>query len=315
MARAIWSGSISFGLVNIPVKLFAALRDRDVRFHLMSGDGGCRLHRKLVCPETGREYEFNETAKGYEIAPDQYVLVTDEELEQLRPERGRTIEISDFVEIDQIDPVLFDRPYYLTPEKNGAKPYRLLLEALRESGKVAICRFMMRTKEYLAALRPIGDALCIETMRFADEVVPVDEIGGIPEEIRISERELAMADQLIESLTTTFDPESYRDDYRERVLEMIERKAEGKTIAAPKAESHSGKVIDLMEALRKSLADVGQENARATKARPAASTRGKGHGVTSRAKKSSGTKSRRRGGASGKRTATASGRTRTKRAA
>lgn len=258
MGRAIWSGSISFGLVNIPVKLYTAVRDRDVHFHTLSSDGGCRLRRKLVCPDTGREYDFDKTAKGYEVAPDQYVIVTTEELEQLRPESGRAIEIERFVALDDIDPMLFDRPYYLVPDKNGSKPYRLLLEALAQSKKVAVARIVMRTKEYLAVVRPIGDALCLETLRYADEVVSASEIEGIPEEFEVGEKELAMADQLIEHLTTAFDPKEYRDEFRERVLNLIEAKASGEELVVqePSDKGSKGKVINLMEALKRSLEGV-----------------------------------------------------------
>lgn len=275
MARAIWSGSISFGLINIPVKLFTAIRDRSIHFHMMSQDGNCRLRRKLVCPETGKEYDFDDTARGYEIAPDQYILVTDEELAALRPESGRTIDIDSFVDLDEIDPMLFDRPYYLMPEEHGAKPYQLLSQALRSSGRVAICRFVMRDQEYLAAIRPLNELLCLETMRFADEVVPSDELTEMPRNVRISPRELDMADQLIESLTTEFDPDAYHDEFREAVEGLIERKKSGKHVVAeePKEPASTGKVIDLMEALRRSLADVKRESAKPEK-RPSADSHG-----------------------------------------
>jgi DNA end-binding protein Ku len=267
MARAIWSGSISFGLVNIPVKLYTALRDRDVHFHTLSSDGRCRLRRKLVCPDTGKEFDFEKTARGYEVAPDQYVIVTDEELAQLRPEKGRAIEIERFVALDDIDPMLFDRPYYLVPDKNGSKAYRLLLEALAGSRKVAIARIVMRTKEYLAAVRPIGDALCLETLRYAEEVVAVDEIGGVPEEFEVGARELEMADQLIEHLTTAFDPKEYRDEFRERVMKLIEAKASGEDLVVqePKESAGKGKVINLMEALRQSLESAPAKSTKTTK--------------------------------------------------
>ncbi|MBC8144033.1 MAG: Ku protein [bacterium] len=258
MARAIWSGSISFGLVNIPVKLYTAVRDRDVHFHMLSSDGQCRLRRKLVCPETGKEFDFNDTAKGYEVAPDQYVIITQEELEQLRPEAGRAIDIESFVQLDDIDPILFDRPYYLVPDKNGSKPYRLLLEALARSQKVAVARIVMRTKEYLVVVRPIGDSLCLETLRYSDEVVQQDELDGIPEPFEVGERELAMADQLIDHLTTEFDAKEYQDLFRERVLQLIEAKASGEDLVVQESTDTGakGNVINLMEALKKSLEGV-----------------------------------------------------------
>jgi DNA end-binding protein Ku len=294
MGRAIWSGSISFGLVNIPVKLYTAVRDRDVHFHMLSSDGKCRLRRKLVCPESGREYDFDKTAKGYEVAPDQYVIITQEELEQLRPESGRAIEIESFVALDDIDPMLFDRPYYLVPDKNGSKPYRLLLEALSASRKVAVARIVMRTKEYLAVVRPIGDALCLETLRYADEVVAVGDVEGIPEEFEVGDRELAMADQLIEHLTTEFNPADYRDEFRERVEKLIEAKAAGEDLVVqePSDSGSKGNVINLMEALKKSLEGVAESSGAATTTKRAAA---KNAGVTTRsttaAKKSARAKS------------------------
>src|SRR2546426_4331174 len=169
MSRAMWSGSITFGLVNVPIKLFPAVQDKDVHFHMLSKDGKCRLRRKLVCPETGKEYDFKETARGYEIAPDQYVIVHDEELRNLKPEAGRHIEITDFVDLEEIDPVYYNRPYWLAPDEKGAKAYQLLLNAMLETAKVGIAKFVMRGKEYLAAIRPREGALCLEIMNFAEE--------------------------------------------------------------------------------------------------------------------------------------------------
>jgi DNA end-binding protein Ku len=279
MARAIWSGSISFGLVNIPVKLYTAVRDRDVHFNTLSSDGKCRLRRKLYCPETGKEFDYGETARGYEIAPDQYVIVTDEELEQLRPEKGRNIEIEHFVALDEVDPMLFDRPYYLVPDKKGSKPYRLLLEALDRSRKVAVARIVMRTKEYLTVVRPIKDVLCIETLRYLDEVVPVDELSDVPEHFDIGDRELAMADQLIEHLTTEFKPEEFKDEFREKVQSLIEAKAAGEELVVqePADTGKRGNVINLMEALQRSLAAVGTEesNGKEKKKKPVRSASSK----------------------------------------
>lgn len=256
MARPLWSGTISFGLVNVPVRMHSAVKDRNVRFHLMSPDGSCRLRRKLYCPETGREYDFSETSRGFEIAPDQYVLVDDEELEQLQPEQGRAIEIEDFVRLDEIDPVYFDRPYCLTPDQGGAKGYRLLAEAIGQSGRVGIARFVLRQREHLAALRTRAGVLMLSTMRYADEVVEVSETEELPEEVDVKKREREMAEQLIESMTTDFDPERYRDQYRERVRELIRERAEGEeevVVVESGDGDPGGQVIDLMEALKQSL--------------------------------------------------------------
>lgn len=270
MARPIWSGTISFGLVNIPVKLFTAARDRDVHFHMLSKDGHCRLRQKLVCPETGEEFEFKDTTRGYEIAPDDYVIVTDKELESLKPEAGRSIEIVDFVDLDEIDPIYYDRPYYLAPDEGGRHGYRLLLEAMDRSRKVGIARFVMRSKEYLAALRPAGDVLVLETMRYHDEIVPAREVVGNVGKVKVNEREREAAERLIEALVNAFEPEKYHDEYRERVEELLERKAAGKEIKAqPARPREPTSVINLMEALQQSIESARhREEGRSSPRRP-----------------------------------------------
>ncbi len=255
MARPIWSGTISFGLVNIPVKLFTAVREHDVHFHMLSKDGHCRLRRKLVCPETGEEFDFKNTTRGYEIGPDEYVVVTDKELEALKPEAGRTIEIRDFVELSEIDPIYYERPYWLVPDENGRHGYRLLFEALSRSRKVGIAKLVMRSKEYLAALRPSEQVICLETMRFHDEIVPAEEVAGNFGKGKLNEREVEAAERLVEALVNPFQPEKYHDEYRERVEELLERKAEGKEIRPePSAPREPTRLVNLMEALQKSIA-------------------------------------------------------------
>src|SRR3954447_26667103 len=260
MPRSIWSGAISFGLVNVPVKLFSAVSKKTVRFNQLNKETGNRIQQKRVDPETGEEVSYEQIVKGYELAKDRYVVVTPEELDSLDPERTRTIDIEDFVDLDEIDPVYYDHPYYLVPDKGAAKAYGLLLNAMKESGKVAIARVVLRSKEQLVAIRPHRDAtlLMMETMIFADEVVPPDDLDGLPDkdDLKASDREIQMAQQLIDSLATDFTPERYHDEYREKVLELIEAKAEGAEIVvqpeAPKAE----RVPDLMAALEASLAAV-----------------------------------------------------------
>ncbi|MDQ3945007.1 MAG: Ku protein [Actinomycetota bacterium] len=255
MPRAIWSGSISFGLVNVPVKLYSAISPKDVRFNQLEEGTNARIRQKRVSAETGEEVPYERIVKGYEISPDRYVVITPEELEALDPKATRAIDIEDFVEYDQIDPVHYERPYYLVPEKGAAKAYALLLQAMKESNKVAIARMVLRTKQYLAAIRPKGDVLCLETMLFADEVVSDSELDGLPgDDVEVSERELKMARQLIESLSTDFEPEKYRDEYREQVLALIEAKAEGQEIVAQPATEEPTQVVDLMAALEASLA-------------------------------------------------------------
>ncbi len=254
MPRAIWSGAISFGLVNVPIKLFTATSQKDVRFHQLHDKDGARIQQKRVCSKDGEEVPLEHIVKGYEVSRDKYVLITPEELEALDPKASRTIDIQDFVDLDEIDPVYFDSTYYMVPEKGAAKAYALLLEAMRKSKKVAIARVVLRQKQHLVALRPLRNALSMETMLYADEVVSPDTLEGLPEDVEVTDRELAMAQQLIDSLADAFRPERYRDDYRERVLDMIERKAEGQEVLVAEEEEEQAPVVDLMAALEASLA-------------------------------------------------------------
>jgi DNA end-binding protein Ku len=255
MARAIWSGSISFGLVNVPIKLYTAVSPKDVRFNQLEEGTNARIRQKRVSSETGEEVPYERIVKGYEISPDRYVVITPEELDSLDPKATHTIDIEDFVELDQIDPLFYERPYYLVPDRAGSKAYALLVRAMKEANKVAIARMVLRTKQYLAAVRPLGDVLVLETMLFNDEVVPAEELDGVPgEDVEVSERELKMARQLIESLSTDFEPERYRDEYREQVLALIEAKAEGQEIVATAVTEEPTPAVDLMAALEASLA-------------------------------------------------------------
>ncbi len=259
MARAIWTGAISFGLVTVPVKLYSALDRKSVRFHQLSGKSGVRVAQKRVDPQSGDEIPYADIVKGYEIAPDRYVVIEPGELDALEPKKTKTIEIEDFVELSQIDPVFYDHPYYLAPGPGGAKPYRLLLEAMRETGRVAIARVVIRSKEQLVALRPIGDALGMATMLFADEVLPPERVDEIAEaaQVKTTRRELDVAEQLIDSLAGDFEPDKYSDTYRQQVLALIERKAEGKQIAVqPEPEEVAAPAPDLMSALKASLEAV-----------------------------------------------------------
>src|SRR5690349_8052720 len=259
MPRAMWTGAISFGMVTVPVKLYSALDRKSVRFHQLSGKTGTRIAQKRVDPSTGEEVPYEEIVKGYEIAKDRYVVIEPGELEALEPVKTRTIEIEDFVELSQIDPVFYDHPYYLAPGAGGAKPYKLLVDAMRETGKVAIARVVIRSKEQLVALRPMGDVLGMATMIFSDEILPAESIEEIAEvaEIKTTKRELDIAKQLVASLAGDFEPEKYTDSYREQVLDMIERKAQGETIAVqPEPEDLTAPAPDLMGALKASLEAV-----------------------------------------------------------
>ena len=278
MARAIWSGAISFGLVNVPVKLYTATSPKTVRFHQLSAKTGARIKQKRVDSSTGEEVAYEDIVKGYELSPDRYVMIEPEELEALDPQATRTIDIEEFVDLSEIDPIYYDHSYYLAPTAGGAKAYRLLLDAMREAGKVGLGRVVIRSKQQLCALRPTGDVLALTTMLFGDEVLPsdrLDELDAIAE-AAASERELRMAEQLIASLSAEFEPSKFRDEYRDRVLELIEAKAAGQPIEAPAPVEEPAAAPDLMAALEASLAAVrtDEEPAKPEKARraPAKST-------------------------------------------
>jgi len=280
MPRAIWSGAISFGLVNIPVKLYSAVSKKTVRFNQLDGKDGTRIQQKRVNPTTGEEVPYERIVKGYELSPDRYVVVKPEELESVEPRKTHMIEIEDFVEIDQIDPIFYDHPYYLAPGKGATKAYALLLEAMEKSGKVGIARVVIRSKEQLVALRAQDGVLHMETMLFGDEVIPPDSLEEIPDasELQASAREVKMAGELIESLSADFDPSKYRDSYREQVLDLIERKAEGEEIAIQPDEEERPEVPDLMAALEASIAGAkrqgGTAAAKPKRKRAAASSDG-----------------------------------------
>ena len=279
MPRSIWTGAISFGLVTVPVKLYSAVNRKTVRFHQLSGTSGVRIAQKRVDPQSGEEVPYEDIVKGYELAPDRYVVVEPDELATLQPKKTKTIEIEDFVELSQIDPIFYDHPYYLAPGPGGAKPYRLLLEAMAESERVAIARVVIRSKEQLVAIRAMGDVLEMATMLFADEIASPDQLDELPDpnEVKTTKREVDIAKQLIDSLAGEFEPDKYRDTYREDVLALIERKAEGKEIAIqPEAEEVAAPTPDLMSALKASLDAVRErsgagDGAPAKKRKPAAS--------------------------------------------
>ncbi|MDP8943030.1 MAG: Ku protein [Actinomycetota bacterium] len=254
MPRSIWSGAISFGLVNVPVKLVTAVSRKTVRFHELHAEDGARVQHRRVCSADGEEVPYDEIVKGYDLGGDRYVVVTQEELEGLDPKKTRTIDIQEFVSVDEIDPMLYDNAYYLVPDGAPAvKAYELLRRAMAESGRVAIGRVVIRTKEHLAAIRPAGEALTLETMLFGDEVVPQEDLDLPASDTEPAEREIAMARQLIDSLSTEFDAGRHRDEYRERVLELIEQKARGEeVVTAPEAEEPVA-APDLMAALEASI--------------------------------------------------------------
>jgi DNA end-binding protein Ku len=262
MPRAIWTGSISFGLLNVPVKLYSAVSRKNVSFRELRASDSSRVRHKRVAEADGEEVPYEEIVKGYELAPEQYVILTKDELEEMNPKKTRAIEIEAFVDLEDIDPIYFDHPYYLGPDKGAEKAYALLTKAMKDQGKVAVARFVLRNKENLAAIRPMGDVLTMATMRFADEVVQPEEITEILGEDAENPRkaEVDMAKQLIDSLASDFDASEYKDEYREELLALIERKAKGEDIVEVESEAPKPtRAPDLMAALEESLAAVKSE--------------------------------------------------------
>ncbi len=277
MARAIWSGSVSFGLLNVPVKLYSAVARRGISLREIRASDGARIRHRRVAEGTDEEVPYEEIVKAFEIGPDRYVPLSKDEMAALAPQRTRAIEVQDFVDLDQIDPIYFDSPYYLGPAQGAEKAYSLLVRAMQESGKVAIARFVFRNKEHLAALRPSDGVLTLTTMRFADEVVPPADLedvlpSGKP---KVAKREVEMAERLIDSLSRDFDPGAYRDEYREQLLGLIEGKAEGKEVlsAPPPEEPQPTGAPDLMSALEESIATVEEKGKGRAKARKSAAAK------------------------------------------
>jgi DNA end-binding protein Ku len=259
MPKPIWTGAVSFGLVHVPVKLVSAVSRKGVRFHQLHAEDGARIELRRFCTADGEEVRWDDLVKGYELDQSRHVVVRREELEALDPEATRTVEIEDFVLEEDIDPILYDSAYYLVPDGQAAqKAYALLRTAMERTGRVAVAKFVMRSKEHLAVVRPHDDALVLETMLFHDEVVPLADVEGLPEpDLEVSERELAMAEQLVESLSADWEPGKYEDEYRKRVLDLIERKAEGEEIAvAPEPEVTHAPVVDLAAALEASIEEA-----------------------------------------------------------
>ena len=257
MPRSMWMGTLNFGLVSMPVKLYSAVTNKSVHFNQLHGADHARIQQKRVCSADGEEVPFEEIVKGYELAPERYVVIEDSELAALAPEATRTIEIEDFVEIEEIDRIYFDQPYYIVPNRGGARSYRLLLQAMRDTGKVAIARVVLRSRERLVAVHPRADVLMMTTLTYADEVNPTSELrelGGEEESAAVGERELDVAKRLVQSLAEPFDIARYRDTYREAVLDLIDRKASGEEVVVePRPAVETLQAPDLMGALQASL--------------------------------------------------------------
>lgn len=255
MARSIWSGALSFGLVSVPVGLHSATSEHEVRFHQFERGTTSRIRYKRVNEDTGEEVAHADIVKGADLGDGRSVVLTDEELESVEPGRSRTIDISDFVDAAEIDPIYYQKSYYLAPtDETAQKPYGLLVAALEKADKIAIASFVMRNKEYLAAIRPSGDVLVLETMYFADEVRdPAEELDTLPSAPSSRSKDVQMAIDLIEAMSSPWDPTNYRDHYTDRVQQLVEAKRSDREVVAEEPEEDSGQVVDLVAALRASL--------------------------------------------------------------
>ncbi len=263
MPRPVWNGTISFGLVTIPVKLFNAVSKKTVSFNQLDARTMSRIRLKKVSAATGEDVADGDVVKGYEYTKGHYVVVDPDELEPFLPSATHAIEVEEFVEPSEIDPVYFDSAYVVAPDK-APKPYALLARAMEEAGKVAVGRFVMRSKQYVAAIRAVEGRLMLSTMVFADEVVDPATIGELDQlgSVEIAERELQMAETLVESLTGTFEPGKYRDTYREQVLALIDKKAAGEDLGLPETTKAAPQVVDLMAALEASVQAAKEARAR-----------------------------------------------------
>ncbi len=261
MPTTVWTGTISFGLVTVPVKLTPATKSRDVSFNQLEAGTGSRIRYRRVSEQSGEEITNDKIVKGYEIEKGRYVVVEKEELDALAPKASHTIDIEDFVDLADIDPIYFDSPYYVMVDEKAAKPYRLLVDAMTELGKVAIGRVVLRAKERLVAIRPMNGMLCVATMRYADEIVDPATLGLPEGDIEFTDREISMARQLVETLAADFDMDKYHDEYREQLLALIDKKAAGEEIVAQPQPEAPAKVLDLMAALEASLQRAGSDAA------------------------------------------------------
>lgn len=262
MARAIWKGSITFGLVNIPVGLYSAETRDEIHFKLLDKKTMSPIHYKRVSEETTKEVAWEETVRGYEFSPGKFVVLSDEDLKRAAPEATQTIDIVDFVDLEEISPLYFDKPYYLGPDKKGTKAYALLREVLRRTGKVGIAKVVIRTRQYLSAVVARGDVLTLELMRYAHELRDPSELDVPKGKEGVSERELDMAERLVEGMVDAWDPEKYKDDYRRDLMKMIEERVEAGQLAAspepaPKPKPRGDNVVDLMALLKRSVEEGG----------------------------------------------------------
>lgn len=271
--RPVWKGAISFGLVNIPVKMYTASEDKSVKFKYLHKKCNTPLKYQRVCPRCQEEVEWEDIVRGYEFQKDRYVVISDEDFESIPTNKTRTIDIIDFCKLEEIDPIFYEKSYYLGPEETGKKAYSLLVNALRDTDRVAVSKVVIRSKQALAAIRIYQDVLVMETMKFPDEVRSKQEVPGVEAAVAISERELSMATQLVQGMTAPFEPEKYTDEYRKALLEVIEARIQGQEPEHPDVQPTQG-VVDLMESLKASLEAIEKDRFTPT---PASTARKKGH--------------------------------------
>jgi DNA end-binding protein Ku len=273
-ARSLWNGAIRFGLVNVPIKVYGASSSKQIRFRELHVKDAAPLEHRRVCAKEDKEVPFEEVVRGYETSPGRYVVLTKDEIQAPARERGKTIDLEDFVPADEIDPIFYDTPYWLGPQNDADAAYAVLRDALERTGLVGIGRFALRTREQLVALYPVDGALRISTMRFHDEVIEPDDLDIPQPSKQVTDREARMADALVSSLRTEFDPSEYDDTYRERVLEVVEAKAQGKQIVAPEATEESADT-DLMALLEQSVSGARKTKKPKAKARSGSKAKAK----------------------------------------
>lgn len=269
--QTVWKGAISFGLLNVPVKMGAATRRENIAFRQLHKECNTPINQKRYCSKCGREVAWDEIIRGYEYEPGRFVLITDEDLAGLPIKSAKYIDIVDFIQISEVDPIYFDKTYYLWPEKGGEKPYLILRDAMQKTGKAAVAKVTMREKEHLCVVRLAGDALALSMMYFQDEIRSTEELGvaELAQKVQVRPEEMEMAVKLVDNLTDRFTPEKYHDAYREELLSLIRKKVEGEEVVQAEipAPEAAGNVIDLMERLRRSVEATKKKDAKKTPAR------------------------------------------------
>jgi len=269
--QTVWKGAISFGLLNVPVKMGAATQRENVAFRQLHKECNTPINQKRFCSKCNREVAWDEIVRGYEYEPGRFVLLTDEEIAGLPIKTARYIDIMDFIHLSEVDPIFYNKTYYLWPEKGGEKPYLILREAMRQTGKAAVAKVSMREREHLCIVRLAGDALCVSMMYFADEIRSTSElgVGELGQKVQVRPEEMEMAVKLVDNLTEPFTPEKYHDAYREELMQLIRKKVEGEEIVESQVPEpqEAGNVIDLMERLRKSVEATKKKETKKTSAK------------------------------------------------